>query len=202
MTPDKGEVKSPPPLRDKSPLPSGERARVRGMSLFCVTFEFGKNHGQDAVQILQHIRIPESQDSIAFARKISVTAPVARTVRVLAAVDLNHKGLFLAEKVDNPRPNRHLAAKLPSSEAAVAKLVPQLAFGDGRVTPQSARFKGTCLFHHSPLTPTLSPRGEGEEAGPPHQTCCSARKDKPLGPSPQPSPLRAEGEFCMGTSDA
>jgi hypothetical protein len=144
-----------------SPLPCGERARVRGTSRLDVTFEFGKNDGQDALRILQHIRIPKSQHTIALACKIRVTAPVALTIRVLAAVDLNHKALFFAKKGDNPGPNWNLAAKLVPSEPAVAKVIPELAFGVGQVRPQLAGSMRANLFHI---------------------------------PSPQPSPLRGEGE--------
>jgi len=134
---------------------------VRGTSLFCATFEFGKNDGQDTIRILQHIRIPKSQNTIASACKVRVAAPVALTMRVLAAVDLNHKALFLAQKVDNPGPNWNLAAELASGEAAVAKLVPKFSFGGGQVGSQAAGSMRANLFH----TPSPQPSplgGEGE----------------------------------------
>jgi hypothetical protein len=147
---------------DKSPLPSGERARVRGISFCCLAFERGQNDGQHAFRIAQHVRIPEAQDTIALPSKGSVAPPIALACIVLTSINLDDHALFLAKKIDNPGPDRHLTAKFPPSKASISQLIPQPAFGDGRVTPQFARFKVPVCF--IPPHPDPLPRGERESA--------------------------------------
>ena len=146
---------------DKSPLPSGERARVRGISFSCLAIEHGQNDGQHAFRIAQHVRIPKAQDTIALPSKSSIAPPITLACVVLTSINLDDHAFFLAEKIDDPRTDRHLAAKLPSSKASISQPIPQPALGDGQVTPQFARPRGTCLFHQP--APLPSPRGgEGE----------------------------------------
>jgi hypothetical protein len=146
---------------DRSPLPSGERARVRGTLLPRLTFECGANDGQYSLEVLQYVGIPKTQHTIALPLKIGVAAHVTLARRMLSPINLDDHAFILAEEINNPTPDWHLAAKLPSSKAPISQLIPELAFGVSQVSPQPACSKGTCLFHTP--SPRPSPlRGEGE----------------------------------------
>ena len=153
----------------KSPLPFGERARVRGTLLCRLTFESGKDNGQYPFRIFEDVGIPEAQNAITLSSKLGVATPVPYAFTMLAPINFDDQALLLAEKVNHPGTDWHLAAKLPPGEAPVPQVIPEVAFGVGQVSPQFACSMRTYLFHT---------------------------------PSPQPSPLRGEGEVRASLSDA
>ncbi len=94
----------------------------------------------DAFDIAEHLIIPEPQHA-----KILTFQPCgSRTVLVgsvgmLTAIDLDDEPPGEADKVDDIRSNRYLAAKAMAADLFESELRPKASFGLGWIAPQLAR---------------------------------------------------------------
>jgi hypothetical protein len=86
---------------------------------------------QDTLRILQHVRIPVSNDTKSSCLQASVSEPVRLRIRVLPTVDLDDKSSLEADKINNGGPERNLSAEFDAFEPTVAQQEPNLALGKG-----------------------------------------------------------------------
>jgi hypothetical protein len=76
------------------------------------TFAGGVNNDlQNTLSIPQHVRIPESNDAVAFSFKPAIAFNVLLGICVLTAIDFNHKLLLVAHKIEDERSEGNLTPK-------------------------------------------------------------------------------------------
>src|SRR5258707_14235688 len=95
---------------------------------------------QHAIDILHHIIVPESQNSIATASHIGIALCIARNMQffaMLAAVQFDRQTPRVTCEVGEVGPDGGLPAKMRATHRQSAKPQPELSFGVGRVTAQS-----------------------------------------------------------------
>ena len=125
-----------------------------------------------AIRVAKHLMVPEPQNLIALLHQERLTTRVLPLLGcVLSPVQLDDEAVFEAHEIDDESPKRTLAAELEPRKLALAQAVPQHALriggapssGSGRDPwpPSRQRITGVQCFG-TPLTPALSPRGEGE----------------------------------------
>jgi len=102
---------------------------VRGPCLI----EFGQYRFQDAFDVLPDFIVPESHYPIIVLPQPVVAQGVFWVCRVLAPVNLKHKSLFAAKKVDNIRTHRFLANEFVAAKPARPEMRPHQLLGLGRV---------------------------------------------------------------------
>src|SRR5947208_8294466 len=79
---------------------------------------------------------------------------------MLSAIDLNHKALLAADKIDAIRPDRLLTSELQPAKPAIAQCEPQDPLGTRAAPPQSASATGRlklCASHRLPPPPRPFP---------------------------------------------
>jgi hypothetical protein len=91
-----------------------------------------------AIDVSQHVVIPETQHAIALCRQIGIALFVVKSFRVLAAIHFDNQAMFATNKVHNERTNGFLADEFQSSDLACAQSLPEVLFGVGGV------FGGAC----------------------------------------------------------
>lgn len=148
---------TPSPHRGRGWRASARRVRGRGQGLL--------DRRPDAIQILQHIIVPETKDSktLTFQERCSACVSLRR---VLPAVDLDDQAHFGAEEVGDVAVDLNLLAELESIQLAVAEDAPELSFGIGGVAAQPSRSgRQKMVPCHIAPSPQPSPaRGEGVKA--------------------------------------
>ena len=125
--------------RARLPQPQGIVTIKRKVVMPEVLRVLRQEHGQlgrllDALDEREYFSVRESQDSIPATPQPLISDLVVRLLlNVLTTVDLNHKVLLQADKIDDVLTHRMLPAKLVSREAAQTQRTPEGAFGIGRV---------------------------------------------------------------------
>jgi hypothetical protein len=117
---------------------------------------------KDAINILGHIVVPETQNKITHCRKylgsLNISIPANS---VLSAIELNDQARIRTEEIDDEAVDRNLPPKFPAGEPPVTQTKPKDALGGCLIPPQASCGLGACLGRPNPLTPTLSPLGRG-----------------------------------------
>ncbi len=130
--------------RSSSPLPARERMKVRVLiqraffaresrflpSLICLrTAEKPGNCGQNFLNILEHLVVPESKDPVApRTQKQGPAFVFLRSLCMLRAVEFDDEPPFNRTEVSEVRPNRELTAKLGVAHLAVSQMMPEYPF--------------------------------------------------------------------------
>ena len=123
------------------------------------------DRGNDAVEIFEHLIVPEAQDAIAFAVQEAGAHLILREpLRMLAAIDLDDQLRTMRSEVGDIRAKGHLAPELGGGKA-LAKRTPQALLRAGRIPAQaSGALSGaggkTMPFHPLPLHFFSAPRPE------------------------------------------
>jgi hypothetical protein len=95
---------------------------------------------QHAVEIVDHLVVPESQHTIAMdvqnARPFLV---LGGAYDMLPAIEFDDQTMGDTRKIDDVRADRHLAAKLCAIYPTVAQRMPQFLLGSCLIAPQSPR---------------------------------------------------------------
>jgi hypothetical protein len=138
---------------------------------------------QDAINVRQHVIVPEAQHTVA----VSFETPCARFVfrrlpLVLAAVDLDDQLRSMTCEVRDARPDRNLPAEMRTVQRqTMAKVPPQLAFG----------LRG--LFAHTPRESALRRHHTAIRPRPNAIVVLVARSHYDNDPHPWPLPTRGRG---------
>src|SRR6266568_1196761 len=130
-----------------------------------------------ALDIAQHVIVPETQHAIATRFKIGSTSRIARHPHrfvALSTVDLDHKSGGVAGEVSKIRTDGRLTAKVRANDRQMTQVPPQHALGIGRnVTHRAGAWHTNITFSltqrllQEPPTPRPLPtasRGEGRRA--------------------------------------
>jgi hypothetical protein len=134
------------------------------------TQNFDEAH-QNAIDVLEHLIVPETHHPIAARRKPGIAHTVSiDVVTMLSTIDLNDELRVEAREVDDVMTNRYLSAKSKAFNLSLPNAMPERAFGIGHVTAQVSRitvWHSTKFAEHPvPATPPTLPspsRGEGKE---------------------------------------
>lgn len=102
--------------------------------------------GQDTLEIISNIRVPEAQDAKTLTCKKFVTNFVSRTIQVLTAVCLNNNFVFKANKIKNISLNWFLPTEFCAKIFTTQRL-PKNAFLGSHVSSQFAGY----VFHSHKL---------------------------------------------------
>src|ERR1700730_8760791 len=94
----------------------------------------------DPVGVAENVVVPKSDHLPALALEPSWSARVPCIVRMLTAIDLDHKPVFGAGEIDNETTDWVLSPELVHQQAAIAQSRPHASLGIGRGLPQSASF--------------------------------------------------------------
>ena len=114
------------------PLPVGERVRVRGFLT-----RGSDDRLNNAIDIAQHVIIPEPQNEITVGFKISRALRIFGTpLGVLSTINLNYQTSGLTAEIHDVRFDWHLPPEFQPIEPAVAQLEPQRTLGVGLIAPQ------------------------------------------------------------------
>jgi hypothetical protein len=101
--------------------------------------------GENSVQVISNLRIPEAQNTKALACKKRISNFVVRIVEVLTSVCLYNNFVFKANKVQNISINWFLVTKF-HAKLLTAQMLPQNTFFWSHVAPQ---FAGDIRQSHS-----------------------------------------------------
>jgi len=152
-------------LRKRSNLllsaPEGRRGGVRwGLA------KRTGNRRQDAVEIIEHVAVPEPKNAIAMPRELVAATIIGVLFKsVLAAVELDCELMLRAGEVDDAPSDRMLPPKLPADKT-LSQSVPEDALDVRGVSPQAPCPACSRPYRlHRPTSPCLSaPEGRrGEE---------------------------------------
>lgn len=128
-------------------------------------FQSPDDFSQDAVDISQHVVIPEAHDDIAARRQVRGTLLVSLiSRRVLPSVELDNEPRRLTTKIDDVIPDRRLPTEFQSVQTPVTQTKPQDSFCVGLLTPQTSCCINTPRHNPSPALASLGhplPLGEG-----------------------------------------
>jgi hypothetical protein len=95
-----------------------------------------------AVDVLQHIIVPETQDAIALRLEIGgsscILGDVLRLI-VLRSIDLDDEAPFMTGEVSEEGTNCPLPAEVRVLDWQMTQMPPEFAFGVSHVATQSAR---------------------------------------------------------------
>ena len=142
--------------------------------------ERGVDHLEHAARILEHLIVPETENSKAPITKMGIAAAVCEALGVLTAVGFDDQPSLKASKIDDIRIDHMLTTELRLRHAPVAKHGPKPSLSWGRVGPhlagsvaQFASALSLVIRGHTPhpsaaarLPP--SPKGEGFCSQAPH----------------------------------
>ncbi len=84
---------------------------------------------QNAIEMVDDIVVPESDDAIAATMQINCTAFVIQTVGVLTSVDFDDEPQFVARKIREEGTDRRLSTKMMRLERLMAQMLPKLFLG-------------------------------------------------------------------------
>jgi hypothetical protein len=79
--------------------------------------------------LLQHLIVPIARDGKAFSRQGCVSSGIALRLCMLASIDLDHKALLEADKIENVILERDLPPKLECGKPTVSQQAPHCGFG-------------------------------------------------------------------------
>ena len=128
-------------------------------------FERLLDHGPDTVQVLQHIGVPEADETEPLAFQVGSASGIALRA-LLTAVHFNDQTLLGTEKVDDVTVDLGLLPEFEAVELPAAQDAPEFPCGIGGVLAERSRSAGQemvpCHFAPSPrrCAPTLSRDGE------------------------------------------
>jgi hypothetical protein len=97
------------------------------------------DHGLDALDILQHVVVPETQHLVTLLGKIPAPRHVSSGIafkHMLAAIDLNDDTSLVRDKIREIRPDRRLPTKMEVWKSA-PQMPPQLPFRIRHGPPQT-----------------------------------------------------------------
>ena len=121
--------------------------------------KFLKNGFAHALDIIQHVVVPEADDVIpAFFQRGRPLAVRLSSFAMLATIDLNDQFSFERNEVDDISGERNLSFEFDAIKPACAKSGPQKLFGLGRSLTQLTGVPSHRLF---PLTLPSPQWGEG-----------------------------------------
>jgi len=90
------------------------------------------DHGEDRLLLFEDIIVPETQDAEAHRLDRFCSRRVLRQPsRMLAPIQLDDQPAFEAGEIDDMAANGMLAPELAAHQAAIAQVMPYLAFGIG-----------------------------------------------------------------------
>src|ERR1043166_9609135 len=136
-----------------SPLPGGERDRVRGF--LWVPIDHIQNFFQHSLRILQDVIVPEPQHQVAH-RLQNDRAVCFISCRVLAPIEFDDQLCLGTAKIDDILVDRHLPFKFQTVEATIAHAEPEDALGVRLIAAQSSG-KGDFVSHGALLGVPASP---------------------------------------------
>ena len=124
-----------------SPLWGGRRqaSRARRRAGWGAAVEDRNNVFDGAVEVLQHVHIPKTQNAISLAgqQPISYFVPnLVRWIAVLSAIELDHDTARVLDEVQNVGPERRLTPEVEAYCPQQAQPIPELAFDVGCVCTQ------------------------------------------------------------------
>ena len=107
---------------------------------------------QDAVDVLQDIRVPETQDADAAPLKVAHSSSVACCLidfGVSSSVELDREPGLLTVEVENVRSRRVLSSELDPLQAATSKVLPEKALAVSRVAAELSDVgERVAMTHH------------------------------------------------------
>ena len=110
------------------PSPGGRGLRGGGFQGF-------QNLLQHAINVVENLRIPESQNTKSHLLQNAIPFLVSHPLAcMLAAIHLNHQSFFVADKIHDEGPQRFLPAEL-YTQRPPAKFAPEKTLGVGHVPP-------------------------------------------------------------------
>lgn len=117
---------------------------------------------QDAIDIRQHVIVPEPDHSVAMRLDNTRTVRVRRVFGVLPAVQLYREAQAAAGEVRNEITKRELPREFRPLKLACAKVRPEALLGFRRIAAQLARHFSQTLFRQrgTPISNPF-PRGKG-----------------------------------------
>ena len=159
-------AESPPhPALTRRPLPaSGERLNTTASALanlsplagrgrialaIRVRGSFSKRHRYDfkhPVDIAENIVVPETKHTVTVIDEPRVANRVTGTLRMLPAVDLDHRPILAADEIHCVRPDRLLPDEFAAGDLPRADPIPELSLGVGGDLPQAPRACGSHLI--------------------------------------------------------
>jgi hypothetical protein len=134
-----------------------QRGEGRGEGLLP---QLREQHLQDALGILEHVVVPDSDHPIPKGYQVLITLVIGCTPVVLSSIDLDDQAPFAAGEVGVIAANRLLPDELEAPELAISNSRPKEKFGPRQFTAQRPCALGTPVVfapHALPLTPALSP---------------------------------------------
>jgi hypothetical protein len=127
----------------------------------------GFDRGPNAIEILQHVVIPETKHVETLTLQVRGSGRVALN-RMLAAINFDNQASLGTQKVNDISIDLHLATESKTRELAITKDAPQIALGVGRILAKRSCFAGqmmwSCQNAPSPRRCRADPlpqRGEG-----------------------------------------
>jgi hypothetical protein len=107
-----------------------------------------QNHLKHALDIGQHIIVPETQHAVTHGLQIlGPMLVVIRLLRMLTTIQLNNQHGLRTDEIDDVTAYFVLPSELPSRQVAVAQVSPQQLFHIRHRTTQSARAIHIVAFH-------------------------------------------------------
>jgi len=88
-------------------------------------FEFRQQRLENAIEILDHIIVPDTDHPITERAKGAIAVPVVAAFRVLAAVELDNQAPLAANEVDEILTDGLLADEFEAAQLPAAKACPQ-----------------------------------------------------------------------------
>src|SRR6516162_11426537 len=102
-------------------------------------FEFRQQRLENAIEILDHIIVPDTDHPITERAKYTIAVPIVAAFRVLASVELDNQAPFAANKVDVILTDWLLADKFEAAQLPAAKTRPQYELCGREGAPQRSR---------------------------------------------------------------
>jgi len=87
-------------------------------------FQFGSEHLQHPVDVLEYLIVPDPDDAVAEPGQQGVPLVICRALGMLAAIDLDDQMPLTADEVGVVGTNGLLADEFEAAELAVAQLSP------------------------------------------------------------------------------
>ena len=100
------------------------------------------DHIDNALQILEHITIPKSQDTKSFCiekpRSLAVAYKFSRRI-MLTAIEFDNEPAFVTGKIGDESSYRHLSTEMPAFRLEHTQLIPELLLCIGYIAAQMTR---------------------------------------------------------------
>lgn len=131
-----GEDTPRPDAGSVHPLPSPPPSRGRELKVFSGVQDL-LDLFEDAGEVAAYFVVPEAQGVEAVVEHVGVSFPVGVAVQVLAAVEFDDEGAFVADEVRDVPAHGFLSAKR-HAELSAAQVLPQQDFFGGHASAQHA----------------------------------------------------------------